>query len=214
MPDRSRLKLYWHTFLQHLCRMFVVPYFRFRCFGQEHVPKDGGALLISNHQSLLDPVLLGVNQIRPLNYLARSTLFKSAAFGWLIRSLEAIPIEREGRGMAGLKETLRRLKQQRIVVVFPEGTRTPDGEVREFKPGFIALARRGGVPLLPAAIDGAAQAWPRKAKAPRPGKIVVVFGEPIPTDEIEKLSDEELIAEVQRQVEVLHATARAHRDRM
>lgn len=213
MNDRSRLKHYWHVFLQFICRMCVVPYFGFRCFGQQHVPKTGGALLISNHQSLLDPVLLGVNQIRPLNYLARSTLFKSAAFGWLIRSLEAIPIEREGRGMAGLKETLRRLKQQRIVVVFPEGTRTPDGEVQEFKPGFIALARRGGVPLLPAAIDGAQQVWPRHAKGPRPGEIVVVFGEPISVEELHKLGDEELIAEVQRRVGELHRQARRHRDR-
>jgi 1-acyl-sn-glycerol-3-phosphate acyltransferase len=113
--------------------------------------------------------------------------------------------------MAGLKETLRRLKQQRIVVVFPEGTRTPDGEVQDFKPGFIALARRGGVPLLPAAIDGAAQSWPRKAKAPRPGKIVVVFGEPLSLEKMEKLSDDDLLAEVQRRVEELHRQARCQR---
>src|SRR6185369_4246968 len=94
-------------------------------------------------------------------------------------SLDAIPIDRDGLGLAGLKETLKRLKRGEMVLIFPEGTRTPDGQVAPLKPGFCAIARRANVPLVPVAIDGAFDAWPRFSPVPRPATIHVEFGPPI-----------------------------------
>src|SRR6185369_6071241 len=116
------------------------------------IPREGGGLILSNHQSNLDPYVIGLCSDRLLSYVARVTLFRFKPFGWFITWLGAIPIDREGSGIAGLKETLKRLKQGDLVLLFPEGTRTPDGDVRPLKPGFCAIARRCGLPLVPMAL--------------------------------------------------------------
>ena len=185
--------------------------FRIRCEGRQHVPADGGALVLSNHQSHLDPVLIGLACDRRLNYLARDTLFGFAPFRWLIKSLDAIPIDREGMGLGGLKETLKRLKADEMVLIFPEGTRTVDGEVASLKPGFCALAKRAKVPLVPAAIEGAWHAWPRSKPLPRRSDIHVQFGPAILPDEIAHYDDRELVAEVERRIRQCHALARRSR---
>ncbi len=206
------MRFLWHAFLQFLCRLLVTVLLGYRSRGQQHVPASGGALLLSSHQSFLDPVLIGVPQWRPLNYLARKTLFHFPLLGWLIRSLSGIPIDREGLGMAGLKETLRRLKRGQIVVIFPEGTRTADGRLQPLKPGFAALARRAGVPLLPAAIVGAFECWPRNRSWPGRGQIRVFFGEPITVEEVAGYDDRQLLAEVARRIAQCDTAARAARD--
>jgi len=146
-----------------------------------------------------------------MNYLARDTLFRVPILAPLIRFLDAIPIDREGLGLSGIKETLRRLKAGELVLIFPEGTRTRDGEMGRLKPGFISLARRGGVPLVPVGFDGAYQAWPRTARFPRCGRIAVVIGEPISPQQIAGASDDELLAELERRIRVCHVSAREAR---
>ena len=136
MAQRSAAKRLWYGFLQVFCRLLTLAVCRIRVVGREHVPQKQGGLLLSNHQSHLDPVLLGLACDRRLNYLARESLFRFTPFRWLIQSLDAIPIDREGVGLSGLKETLRRLKQDELVLIFPEGTRTRDGEISPLKPGF------------------------------------------------------------------------------
>jgi 1-acyl-sn-glycerol-3-phosphate acyltransferase len=207
----TKLQRPWYWFLQFLSRLLVTTLLGYRSLGQRRVPATGGALLLSSHQSFLDPVLVGVPMLRPLNYLARETLFRFAPLRWLIRSLSGIPIDREGLGMAGLKETLRRLKRGEIVVIFPEGTRTADGDLQPLKPGFAALARRAGVPLLPAAIVGAFECWPRTQRWPGRGQIRVHFGRPITTQEITTYDDRQLVAEVQRRIAECHTAARRAR---
>ncbi len=162
---------------------------------------------MSNHQSNLDPVLVGLACHRRLNFLARRTLFDSAGLRWLIESLDAIPIDRDGSGLGGLKETLKRLKRGEMVLIFPEGTRTTDGKVARLKPGFCALARRAGVPLLPVAIDGAFAAWPRGRALPRRARIRIEFGPPLSAADINDLDDVQLVAEVERRIRACHSQA-------
>ena len=144
-------------------------------------------------------------------FWARETLFRFPGFRHFISSLDAIPIDREGTGLSGLKETLRRLKRGELVLVFPEGTRTPDGRVQPIKPGFVAVARRAGTPVLPVAMEGAFDAWPRWRMYTRPAVVEIAFGEPLDQETIGKLSDEELVDEVQRRLESLHAFCRQRR---
>ncbi len=118
-------------------------FFRFSSRGKEHVPRDGGMLICSNHQSYFDPVLVGICFRQQLNFLARKTLFDTFLFGRIIRYLDAIPVDRDGMSLGGIKETLKRLKKGEGVVVFPEGTRSEDGRIGLLKPGFCVLARRG-----------------------------------------------------------------------
>jgi 1-acyl-sn-glycerol-3-phosphate acyltransferase len=145
--------------------------------------------------------------------LARDTLFGFAPFRWLINSLDAIPIDREGSGLSGLKETLRRLKRGEMVLLFPEGTRTRDGEVAPLKPGFCALARRAGVPLVPVAMEGAFDAWPRKQLLPQPAVIHIQFGPPLLPAEVERLDDRQLVEAVEQRLRKCHASARCLRTR-
>jgi 1-acyl-sn-glycerol-3-phosphate acyltransferase len=205
---RSLLKTAWYNFLHLCCRTLAVAIFRVRVIGREHVPLTGGLLVCSNHQSHLDPMLIGLVFDRRLNYLARDTLFRFLPLRLLIESLDAIPIERDGFGLAGIKETLRRLKREEAVLIFPEGTRTHDGSIAPLKPGFAALARRSKVSLLPVAIDGAYVAWPRSAPFPRPSTIHVAIGEPLSPSEFEPLSDDELIATLADRINACYAAAR------
>jgi 1-acyl-sn-glycerol-3-phosphate acyltransferase len=143
-----------------------------------------------------------------MNYLARDTLFRVPILSQLITFLDAIPIDREGGGLAGLKETLRRLKAGELVLIFPEGTRTHDGEVAPLKPGFIAVARRSRVALIPVGLDGAYQAWPRTSRFPSFGRIAVVIGEPITAEQVAELSDDDLLNELGQRMQTCHAMAR------
>jgi 1-acyl-sn-glycerol-3-phosphate acyltransferase len=209
--QRSLANRAWQALVKFLCRLSSVAVFNMRCHGRDKVPKTGGGLILSNHQSNLDPVLIGLASDRRLNYVARKTLFRFAPFRWLLNSFDAIAIDREGTGLEGLKETLKRLKRGEMVLLFPEGTRTRDGRVHAMKPGFCAVARRACVPIVPAAMDGAFDAWPRWRRLPRPAVIHVQFGDAISPAEIKSMSDDKLVAEVERRICDCHARARAAR---
>jgi 1-acyl-sn-glycerol-3-phosphate acyltransferase len=212
MP-RSLPNRLWQALLKFLARLTAVSVFQIRCRDERLMPPRGGGLVLSNHQSNLDPVLIGLCCQRRLNYVARQTLLKFAPLRWLLNSLDAIPIDRDGTGLGGLKETLKRLKRGELVLLFPEGTRTSDGEVHAIKPGFCALARRAEVPLVPVAMDGAFDAWPRQRRFPRPAVIHVQFGPPITPAQVKLLSDEQLVHEVENRIRACHAQARRTRRR-
>ncbi|MBN1395943.1 MAG: 1-acyl-sn-glycerol-3-phosphate acyltransferase [Pirellulales bacterium] len=200
MSQRSIQSRLWYDFLRYLLRLTAVLAFRIRITGWEDIPASGGVLLVSNHQSHLDPPMVGIGCRRRLNFLARQSLFHFAPFRWLIKSLDAIPLDREGIGISGMKESLRRLKRGEMLMIFPEGTRCRDGRIATFMPGFTALARRSGAAILPAAIDGAFAAWPRSRTFPRLGRLRVHYGETISPEEIAAMDEQELLTEVERRV--------------
>lgn len=156
-------------------------------------------VFVSNHQSNLDPVLIGVMCRRQIAYLARETLF-TGMLGPLIRSYDAVPIDREGTGLAGIRATLKRIKQGDAVLLFPEGTRTSTGDLQPLQPGFLALVRRGKAAILPVGLDGPYQAMPRGVVIPRPVRIGLSYGEVIPFEQVKDLPDDELIALVEKRI--------------
>jgi len=147
-----------------------------------------------------------------MNYLARESLFRVPVLKHLIRFLDSIPIDRDGSGIAGLKETLKRLKAQELVLIFPEGTRTTNGDALPLKPGFCAIARRSKAPLVPVGLDGAYHAWPRSASFPRPARMAVVIGPPILPSEAAAMTDEQLVTELERRMQACHQRARFLRE--
>jgi 1-acyl-sn-glycerol-3-phosphate acyltransferase len=179
------------------CYLLVNFFFRIfygaRFYGQNNLPESGSAILISNHQSHYDPPLLAAGLRRRLNFLARKSLFEFKPFAWFIDMLDAIPLETNGIGFAGIKESLQRLRNGEIILVFPEGARTWDGKIAPFLQGSLMLAQRTKSAILPAAISGVYEAFPRTKKYPMLwGKFRVVYGKPIPYEEIKDLSEEEL----------------------
>ena len=161
--------LYWSLFA--LGSILQGLLFRLRVTGANVVPLSGPFLLVANHQSFLDPPMLGqATRRRRLHYLAMSGLFKFAPFGWLIKALGAIPIERTGNAGPGLKASLKCLKEGHGLVLFPEGSRTPNAQLQPFKRGVGLLLRRARAPVVVAGIAGAFDAWPifKKFPIPRP----------------------------------------------
>lgn len=194
----------FYRFLRLLARLIAAVGFAFRTEGRHHLDTPAGAMLLSTHQSVMDPVLVGMIVNRRLNYLARKTLFKHSAFAFLIRVLDAIEIDRDRGGLAGLKEMLKRLQKGELVLLFPEGTRTSDGEVAPLKPGFIPIARRSQVPLIPIAVVGAYECLPKGARLPTRMPISVVVGEPIVANAYMSMQDHELLDTLSQRLKALH----------
>ena len=160
----------------------------------------GPMVIVANHLSYLDSFVLGIPAKRPLYYVARSTLF-FPPLGALIRSVGGFPIQREGMGASGLKETLRRLRNGGVVILFPEGTRSPDGSLQELKSGIAVLAARAKVPILPAAVAGTFEGWPRNQKFPRPHPGRVEYGPAIQPEELVGLRTEAITALIRDRID-------------
>lgn len=184
---------------------FYVTYFRYRAFGMRHVPRTGGVLLVSNHQSFLDPVLVGLPLPRECHYMARDTLFNNRWFGWLISYLNAFPVKRGTADTGAIKETIRRLRGGYAVLTFPEGTRTRDGRIGPMRAGVVLVARKTQVPIVPTLILGAYEAWPRTAKLPRPRRMLVAFGPPLYPHRHPEWSDDACVARVREALLTLQA---------
>ncbi len=141
-------------------RFFAVV-FRFILFlcgtkitGRENVPMDGPVVLIGNHKTNADPILLGVASPRPVNFIAKAELFKNPIVSWFLKVLGGIPIHRGEQDVAAMRESLRVLKNQGALGLFPEGTRIPQQHcLGEFKNGAVMIALRGGATIVPVAIQ-------------------------------------------------------------
>lgn len=209
MAQRSLGNRIWYQFVRRTVVVCGTLLYRLRWTGLENIPAEGPVLIVSNHQSHFDPPFVGGGSPRRMNYLARGSLFKFGPFGWVSKSLDAIPIDLKGSGLSGIKETLRRLKRGEMVLVFPEGGRTRDGEIRPFLPGFTALAIRSRASIVPAATEGAYDVWPCTRRFPKLwGTIHVLYGKPMSPEEISQYDEEDLIAELERRVRACQDTLR------
>jgi 1-acyl-sn-glycerol-3-phosphate acyltransferase len=179
--------------------------FSFRTQGRRRVPRRGPVLIIANHQSFFDPIALSLACPRRLLFLARKSLFKPPWFGWLIQSLGGVPMDQEGVAKEGLKTILGHLQAGEAVVVFPEGTRTENGELSPLKPGVQLLIKRTQAPIVPMGIAGAFEALPYWRKIPTlsplflpAGKstIAVWVGRPLDARRFADLPREQLVAEL------------------
>lgn len=188
-PEREvpRRSLLW-KFLQSLCRIATTLLFDLRVSGERNVPRSGGVLLLTNHQSYLDPVLIGVRSQRPLAYLAKSELFGNRLFGGFLRMLNAFPVKQGRADVGAMRESIRLLQLGHLLNIFPEGSRCADGRLQPMLPGSALVVKRAKVPVLPVAIVGSFRAWPKHRRFFTPAPIRVRFGKPVRLDHLE--SDE------------------------
>lgn len=191
--DRSLAMRAWYKAVQYVTGTLSVVLLGWRATGHRSMPRSGGVLLVSNHLSYLDVFFLGIPLQRPLNYVARSTLFVSV-LGSLIRSVGGFPIQREGMGASGMKETLRRLRSGGIVTLFPEGTRSADGSMGPLKHGIAVLVERAGVPVVPVGLAGTFEVWPRSRPFPSPHPIRIHYGRTIYPEDLKGMDAETITA--------------------
>lgn len=190
----TKKRALWYHFCQLIVYVGVKVLFRVKHINAHNVPKKSPGLLIANHQSFLDPPAIGSGYFRMTNFLARKTLFRFKPFAKLIDSFDAIPLDQQGMGYQGVRETLRRLKNDELVLIFPEGSRTFDGELAPFTSGYAAMAVKMNAVIVPVAISGAFEAFPRTKKFPSffKKRVVVEYGEPLSPEFLKTMSEDEI----------------------
>jgi 1-acyl-sn-glycerol-3-phosphate acyltransferase len=171
--------------------------------GAENVPLDGGLIIAANHQSYGDPFWLALPVKRPIRFLAWSEAFSWPVVGRAIRLLGAWPLHVEGSDPAAIRRSLTWLRDNGVVVIFPEGGRgLPDGSMVRMKGGAVRMALEAGVPILPVTIRGANRVWPASKLFPRPGKVEIIYH---PVFHVEQLPGEESRACARRETDRLAA---------
>lgn len=214
-PESPTRRNWTWTIIQNTLQIVFAFWLRYRVRGLDRLPAEGGGLILSNHQSFLDPLLIGLALTRPISFLARDSLFRVPIVGWILRNTYVKPISREHASSSSIRLTIQRMEQGFLCGLFPEGTRSATGEMGEFKSGFVALARRSNLPIYPVGIAGANLALGRKSFFLKPRRVCVVFGQPIAPEEIEQLkakgSEEHLVALVRQRVFLCQQEAEAWR---
>lgn len=169
---------YWICY--HIIKLVGRTFFRLRVVHRERMINHGPVILAANHQSYLDPPLAGSVSDRAIYFLARRSLLDGPFLGWLLPKLNVVPVDSEGgKDRTALKALIRILKSGEGTLVFPEGQRTPDGQLQPALPGLGLVIAKTLAPVVPMRIFGAFDSWPLHEKWPRLGQVTVVIGEPI-----------------------------------
>jgi 1-acyl-sn-glycerol-3-phosphate acyltransferase len=168
---------YWLGY--HFSRFAGRLFFQFRVIHRERMIQSGPAILAMNHQSYLDPLLAGITSDRAIYFLARRTLLDAPALGWLLPKLNVIPVNQEGVDRGAIKAVIRILNAGNGVLVFPEGSRTLDGNLQPAEPGLGLVIAKTLAPVVPMRIFGAHEALPRGGGGLHFVPITIVIGEPI-----------------------------------
>ena len=167
-----------------LTRLFFKIMGNLKVSGVDNIPNEGGVLIVSNHVSLLDPVIVGSAVNREIHFMARSDVFKIPLLGKIITAYNAFPVNRWAPDLGALRRTISLLKAGNAVLMFPEGTRSADGTLGKTNDGACFIAHRANVPTIPVYHSGVQKMLPRGSSRLRRAKLSVSFGEPIDFSEI------------------------------
>jgi len=165
--------------VRSLVRFVLWPYFRTRVVGRQHIPADGSVILAPVHRSNLDSLMLSPLTRRRLRALAKESLFELPPLGWVIASLGAFPVQRDGADRESMRVARELLADGNLLLVFPEGTRHEGDRVAELFDGTAWLAGKSQSPVVPVGIAGTGEAMPAGARFPRPARVRMVVGPPI-----------------------------------
>ena len=171
----------FYGFFHYLAWSIYEMWFRGEVAGTDNLPTEGPFLIASNHASHLDPPIVGCQVARQMRFFARKTLWNSRLSSWWLDQAETIPVERDSGDIGAIKRVLEALRENRAVVLFPEGTRSPNGRLQPAKAGVGFMACKTGVPVVPCRVYGSFAAFGKGHLVPRFGSPVsVVFGPPMP----------------------------------
>jgi 1-acyl-sn-glycerol-3-phosphate acyltransferase len=177
-----------YQFSTRLFKLFLLIWHRLRIRHADRIPDQGGVLIASNHASFLDPPVVGVGyRGRPIHFMARNTLWNSKFGSWWMDHVGCIPVSRGTGDLKALKLTIKALKEGKVVSMFPEGTRTEDGELQGAKGGIGFIIEKSGCVVVPAYIDGTYKAHPKGTKFIKPCKLTISYGNPITQEEFQAL---------------------------
>ena len=167
-----------YRFCYLLSSLLAKTVFSYRAFGRENIIEEGPAIMAANHQSYLDPPLVGITCRNELYFLARKTLFEKKVLGSLISRVNAMPVDLARGDLVAVRTIINLLKEGHRTVIFPEGTRSLDGNIQQARPGIGMISAKTLVPVVPIRIFGSFEAWPKGGKI-RPHPVTVVVGKPM-----------------------------------
>ncbi|MEM1107378.1 MAG: lysophospholipid acyltransferase family protein [Planctomycetota bacterium] len=214
-PDRPLWRIAIWQFMQSACWLFLLVVYRCRCWGVRNIPAEGPVLFLSNHQSFYDPIVIGFGASKRHFYsLARHTLFQTPIARLFQRVSNAIPVEQGAGDTKAIKKCIEVLKEDQALMLFPEGARTLTGEVEKFETGAMLIIKRAKPTIIPVAVQGVYDAWPRGQKRPNfTGRMGVMYGQPIPAEELLKLKPDEAMKTLRDRVDQMRHRVSAHLER-
>jgi 1-acyl-sn-glycerol-3-phosphate acyltransferase len=190
---------YWLA--KSLVKGFFHLFYRHQVFGIQHIPQ-GPCILAPNHASFFDPALIGISCHEEVSFLARSTLFKNPVLKSLISHLNSYPITATGHDLTSIKIIIQLLHEDKKVVIFPEGRRSPNGDLLPVKPGIGMLVARCQCPVVPIYIHGTFDIWPKNRRLPKLfGKTVCVFGSPIFWESYKEMTKKQAQEEITKAIQ-------------
>ncbi len=161
-----------------LCKLVGKLAFNFEVIGRDKIIEQGPAILAANHQSYLDPPMVGMACRREIYYLARKSLFRNRYFGWILRNVNALPVDLSQGDLSAIRTIIKLLKEGHRAAIFPEGTRSLTGEIQSARPGIGMVVAKTMVPVVPIRLFGTFQAWSKGGEV-RPHRVTLVVGNPI-----------------------------------
>lgn len=197
-----------YSFAQRLVRALWPLVGELEVEGLENLPERGPFLLIANHQSVLDPLLIQAVCPRPVYTMAKSTQFTSPLFAWLMPRLCSFPVRRYRVDPQAVRFALRRLAEGHPVGIYIEGERTWDGRLQPPRLGTVRLILKAGVPVVPCTIQGTYEVWPRWHGSLRRGKARITFGEPLIFPKLDRREEREALVD-EAASRIMGALARA-----
>ena len=172
---------FWYLLGYSLSKALAKTFFNYRVIGAENMIEEGPCIIAANHCSFFDPPLVGVACKRAIHYLARKSLLEWPVLGPIFPELNVIPVDRKNADRSALMGAIRVVKNGGAVLIFPEGTRSPDGNLQSAQPGIGMIAAKTGAPVVPVRLFGSFDAFPRDRRLPRRVPITVVIGRPLST---------------------------------
>ncbi|MFW6149894.1 MAG: lysophospholipid acyltransferase family protein [Atribacterota bacterium] len=176
----------FYKVFRFICKaLFILFFWSIKTEGEESINNGGPIILAANHVSYIDPIALGVAIKRPIRFIGKQEVFENPFLGFFARALGAIPVDRKKVNFTSIKKSISLLKNNHIIGIFPEGTRSLDGKLQELNSGMLKIALKTSSPIVPVGINGTFDIYPPKAKMPKFFKrktIYLHFGRPIYLD--------------------------------
>ena len=189
-------------------------FFKVKFRGVENIPDEGACIITPNHQAYADPIWITIPFRRRIYYMAWERMFRIPVLGLVMRVFGAFPVKLESTDPKAQREAVELLRRACALVIFPEGGRTINGKLMQFKAGAFRLALTQGVTILPVSIEGGYEIWPRHKTFPRPGDLTITFHKPIlverATDTLSRVEIKERARQLAHQTRAVVASALAH----
>ena len=169
----------WYLLGYSLSKAMAKTFFHYRVVGAENMIEEGPCIIAANHCSYLDPPLVGVACRRAIHYLARKSLLDIPVLGPILPELNVIPVDQKNADRSALMGAIRVVRGGGAVLIFPEGSRSPDGKLQPAQPGIGMIMAKTGAPVVPVRVSGSFQAFPRGTAVPHFVAVKVTIGAPI-----------------------------------